>query len=109
MKQLTSDYVVNECVRYILENPIDAFTHVTLTNGMDVTIYKSDRRSYELPIAKEYIYGIRVSVDRKAEHFGFGAYLQVFFDRGDSSRQIFLDRYPQATFRVYKLNKLNEL
>lgn len=100
--KLTSDYIVNECVRYILENPIEgSFTYVTLPNGMDVTICKCDRRSHELSTAKEYIYGINVSADRKAEHFGFGAYLQVFFDKGGSSRQIFLEKYPLYNFKVY--------
>lgn len=102
MKRLTSDYVVNECVRYILENPIeDVLTYVTLPNGMDVTIYKRDRHPIELHAAKEHLYGILVSIKMKAEHFGFGMYLQTFLDGCGSSRQIFLDKFPLHNFRVY--------
>jgi hypothetical protein len=105
MKRLTSDYVVNECVRYILENPIeDVFTYVTLSNGMGVTICKCDRHPFELLLAKKYLYGIYVNIKMKAEHFGFGMYLQTFFGGGGSSRQIFLDKFPLHNFRVY-INK----
>ena len=101
MKQLTSDYVVNECVRYILENPIeDVFTYVKLPNGMDVTIYKSDQFQSELAYAKMRMCGIEVSARVKAEHFGFGKYLLYFYNEY-SARKIFLDKYPQHVFRVY--------
>ena len=104
MKRLTSDYVVNECVRYILENPIEEeLTYVTLPNGMYVIIYKSDRYLSDLAYAKMHLCGIDVSARIKAEEFGFGKYLLYFFD-GYSTRKILLDKYPQHTFRVYIKN-----
>lgn len=104
MKQLTSDYVVNECVRYILENPIeDEFTDVKLPNGMNVIIYKSEQYPTELAYAKMRMCGIEVSARVKAEEFGFGKYLLYFYNKY-SARKIFLDKYPQHVFRVY-INK----
>ena len=99
-KQLTSDYIVNECVRYILENPIEDFVCITLPNGTNVRIHKGYRWPTELAFAKRYIYGIEVSARTKAEEFGVGKCIINFYSEY-SVRKIFLDKYPQQTFRVY--------
>lgn len=100
----TSDYVVNEAVKYLTERTVNESVYdILLPNGMSVSIYKADMQWHELGFINRYLYGSDVCPHHKSEKFAGGKYLCIFYDRW-SVRLIKLDKYPLSIFRVY-INK----